>query len=423
MAGRELERLSLGASENPGRFIGEFSGLQLRTSYSVAAFILQGEQERIAPRIEFQTLDPDITSFSPNNGPAGTVVQIVGRNLTADTRVFFGEREAEVLSLRFESLLSVRVPPAGEQPEVPIRIVAQGEERQLEALFRYPRGRFEEVNTLSNTLRLANGNYFQRGTQFFYLNGANRNTFFIENHFRYDGAGGGEWISGDLLPERPLWMAFQTENYLGGGSATLSRAPFTPAFDFYQITETGSLQPLASLPFIAVQALAFELNGRLYVCGGNTGLSQREVHRYTPETGSWVRLQNAPFDLHGGLFHFVFEGSAYVIREDNRSLVRFDAAAEDWIAEDIFPGELGGGFGFAKVQEGRVLLGLANRSRQVWEYFPKEKNWVRARDFSGAVNALNVGVYQLNNSIYLLRSPEVQIPGAVTLWELDPNGF
>ncbi|MGY6559135.1 MAG: IPT/TIG domain-containing protein [Nitritalea sp.] len=422
-AGAEVERLSLGASENPGRFIGEFGDLQLRTTYQVAAFIRQGQQELLAERIDFETLDPDIVSFSPSNGPPGTVVEIVGRNLTADTRVFFGEQEAEVLRMRFESLLSVRVPPAGALAEVPIRVITQGEERLLQELFRYPRGHFEEINQLSNTLRLANGNYFQRGTQFFYLNGANRNTFFIEEHFRYDATGDGNWESGSLLPDRPLWMAFQTENYLGGGSALLSRAPFTPAFDFYQITEAGRLTPLATLPFTAVQALAFELNGRLYVCGGNTGLSQREIHRYTPETGSWVRLQNAPFDLHAGLFHFVFEGSAYVIREDNRSVVRFDAAAEDWIVEDIFPGELAGGFGFAKVHGGRVLLGLANRSRQVWEYFPKEKNWVRARDFSGAVNALNVGIYQLDNKIYLLRSPELQIPGAVTLWELDPEGF
>lgn len=88
--------ISLGPKEGPGRFIGETSGLNTGQTYFVKAFMDLGSGPEFGNVIEVATLNPGIESFSPKFGKENGELFILGRNFTSDTRVFFGDQEAEI---------------------------------------------------------------------------------------------------------------------------------------------------------------------------------------------------------------------------------------------------------------------------------------------------------------------------------------
>jgi hypothetical protein len=411
--------VSLGARDRPGRFIGEIGELKIAENYFVKAFIEVNSEVQFGNTLSLNTLDPTIFEFSPTHGPGGQIIYITGKNFTSDTQVFFGEREAEVLEISFESRISVRVPAIADSPAVNLKVISQGKEMTFALIYEYTIGEYNKIGNFSFPERLLDNIYFQQEDRFYVGLGSDRGLEFVPKIWEYD-LGSNVWQETNF-PGRPLSMAFSSSTYFGAGASVLGRSPFVLARDFWKF-ENGTYQKLPDLPFEEANAVGFEINSNLYVAGGIIGDSV-SVLRHNPTTGNWMKLRNAPFPINNSVINFTYENKQYFIDPSNRQLHSFDPIVDNWQVVSTYPGEFGSGGGFGVAIGDRVYIGLANRSQQVWELNMNNLNWVRKNEYPGSPIARNAGVYTHNGLIYFLRSPEIQISSPMEFWSFDPNGF
>jgi len=411
--------VSLGERERPGRFIGETGELNIEKTYYGKSFIELNGSIQFGNTIALQTLSPEAFEFSPNNGTGGLIINVLGNNFTADTKVFFGDVQGEILDISFESRIRVRVPPISERAVVAVKVVSQKKEMHLIAPFEYTVGKYTKLSNFPEAFRLLDNVYFQHGNQFFVGLGSDRGLNLNQNIWKYSPLAAAWENTG--FPGRPLMMSFSSEHFFGGGAYVLGRAPYLAARDFWQLTD-GIYKKLPDLPFDRINSVAFEIGDYLYVVGGDVGFPF-EGHRYEKSTGLWARIQNAPFSINTSIINFNFQNKQYFINPENRELVGFDASSGFWDIVGTFPGEFGTGAGFGVAIGDRVYVGMTNRSVEVWELNMTNFNWVRKNDFSGSPIARNAGVFTDNGLIYILRSPEIQLSTPMELWSFDPNGF
>jgi hypothetical protein len=411
--------ISLGQRENPGRFIGETSGLAIQKSYFIKAFIDVGGQIQFGNVLTTQTLSPEALDLQPNNGKAGLIINIFGKNFTSDTKVFFGNTPATVLGIDFESRIRVRVPPAQGVRAVPVRIVSQGKELVLARPFEYTTGTYVKIGNFPFADRFFDNIQLQEGGTFYVGLGTLRAQAFNRTIWKYE-VGNGQWTEVPFAGN-PLWMSFSSDRYFGSGASELGRAPYVLSRDFWMLN-SGRFQKLPDLPFEVANASSFELNGNLYVVGGITGFTF-ETYKYTPATGQWARILNAPFSINKSYTRFTYKNKAYFINPENRQVFAFDAIAESWNLVTTFPASYGNGGGFGVVIGDRAYIGLENRTDQIWELDLPTLNWAQKNDFTGTLNSRNAGVFAHNGLIYILRSGEILNTGPMELYLFDPNGL
>jgi hypothetical protein len=411
--------VSLGERERPGRFIGETGELNIEKSYYGKSFIALNGSLQFGNTIALQTLSPEAFQFSPNNGTGGVIVNVFGKNFTADSKVFFGDVLAEILDISFESRITVRVPPIASQAVVAVKVVSQGKEMLMIAPFEYTVGKYTKLSNFPEALRLLDNIYFQEGNQFFVGLGSDRGLNLNQNIWKYSPMTAAWENTG--FPGRPLMMSFSSGQFFGGGAYVLGRAPYLAARDFWHVTN-GIYTKLPDLPFDRINSVAFEIGDYLYVVGGDVGFPF-EAHRYQKSTGLWARIQNAPFSINSSIINFNFKNKQYFINPKNRELVAFDALSGFWDVLGSYPGEFGAGAGFGVSIGDRVYVGMTNRSLEMWELNMTNLNWVKKNNFLGSPIAINAGVFVENGLIYILRSPEIQLSTPMELWSFDPNGF
>ncbi|MFD2202402.1 IPT/TIG domain-containing protein [Shivajiella indica] len=411
--------ISLGERANPGRFIGEISSLTIDKRYFVKAFVTIQDEIIFGNVAEVETLIPAIFSFSPNNGPEGTIVTISGKNLTSDTEVFFGSGKGTVVDISFESTLQVRVPPISGLPVVNIKVVNQEREISFETPFEYTTGKYTKLADFPSAIRIFDGISLQENDVFYVGMGTDRGQAVNNTMWKYQ-VGDNNWQE-IPLPSRALWRAFSSKTYYGGGS-------LSPIFDglvgdFYQL-KNGQFLALNNLPFFKLRTVGFEIGGNLYVLGGRTIESPKEVFEYNAQTNIWRKMRDAPIEIDETVLNFTYGGKQYFIDPLTKDLLAFDPGTDSWEAVSKFPGDLGNGTGVGVVIGNRAYLGLGNRSDQMWELNMTNLNWAEKNKFTGSTVTRNSGVYVHGGLIYMLRSAEVQILGVPSeFWVFDPNGF
>ncbi len=111
-----------------------------------------GQEGRLRAATRYDAI-PVPTAVDPAIGSVlgGTVHQLVGSGFFTGAQVFFGEAEAEVLSVT-GSALEVRLPPAAAPGVVDLRVVQNAEEGLLTGAFRYVDGTPPLVDALSPTI-------------------------------------------------------------------------------------------------------------------------------------------------------------------------------------------------------------------------------------------------------------------------------
>ncbi|UJP65603.1 IPT/TIG domain-containing protein [Mongoliitalea daihaiensis] len=411
--------ISLGERLSPGRFIGETSALQVEQRYFVKSFLQVDGELIFGNTLELTTLQPASTSLQPNNGRQGDVINILGRNFTADSRVFFGETEGQVIGIDFESRIRVRIPVA-EAPVVSIKVISQGREMIVPDLFEYTIGTYKKISEFPRPQRYFDNVFLQQGTDFYVGLGTDRRLSFNPEMWKFNILAQ-QWYQVSF-EGRPVRFAFNSSQYFGSGSLFLDRLPFFLVGDFWKLEADGSFLKLPDVPFVEANALAFELNGNLYVAGGENGFGQ-ETYRYTPTTGTWMRVNNTPFRVTKANSSFVYEGKFYILNPETREIFAYTPETDSWAFVTNYPGLPGGTGGFGAVIDGRAYIGMENRSNRIWELNMSNLNWALKNDFPGVIQASNVGVYVHSGLIYFLRSADLQLPGNMELWEFDPKGF
>jgi hypothetical protein len=411
--------ISLGARQGPGRFIGEVSGLSIQKTYYVKAFIESNGQQIFGNVLTTSTLSPAVTSMTPNNGKAGIVISILGRNFTSDTQVFFGDRPGVVLGIDFESRLRVRVPESPGVRALPVKVVSQGRELILTQPFSYTTGTYAKIGNFPISERFYDNIWLQEGSSFYTGLGTLRGLAMNNSMWKYE-VEAGQWRQIEFAG-RPIWMSFFSGNYFGGGSSVLGRAPFVVANDFWRLNN-GVFEKLPDLPFNVANAASFTLENELYVIGGIIGFSL-ETYRYNSSLGQWQRIANAPFPITKSTTTFTYKSKAYFINPQAREVQAFDAATQKWSFITRFPTNYGNGGGFGIVIGDKAYVGLEDRSSQIWELDLLTLNWAAKNEFTGVLQARNAGVFVHNGLIYILRSGEIQFSGPMEFYVFDPNGI
>lgn len=411
--------ISLGERVSPGRFIGETSELDIQKRYFVKSFISLPEGIQFGNVLEITTLSPDVDSFFPQNGPVGTTVTIKGRNFTADTRVFIGDRQAQVLKIEFESSITAIIPASGSVALEEVKVVVQNQEIVLDQKFEYTTGRYTQLPDFPFPVRLGENIYFKDDTGFYVGLGSNSSRFLNPSIWKYD-LSSKQWNEVPFLGS-PLWRAFSTQHYFGGGASAITLVPYVPSFDFWKV-ENGNFSKLNNLNFSAINSISFELDEKLYVFGGSEG-SGNESFVYTDNTGEWVKISNTPFPMNNTMANFTYENKGYVINPTNREIYVFDSSTESWGFFGLYPGELGGGGAIGATIGNKVFVGLANRSQQIWELNMSNNSWVKKNNFIGTPIARNVAVYTDNGLIYIIRNGEMQEFGSMEFWVFDPQAL
>ncbi|MDF2158819.1 IPT/TIG domain-containing protein [Algoriphagus sp. CAU 1675] len=415
-------KVSLGVKDGPGRFIGEADGLEIGELYFVKAFASIGGQEIMGEVLEIQTLLPAIIDFSPSFAKAGDEIIITGKVLPEDTRVFFGDQEATVLENTFEAKIRVRVPPSTTEKNVPIRVQVRDLTLEFEDNFEYQSGKYFLVSEVPGGVRVYDNIFFQNSEGLYFGLGRQKNSELYPYIQRYSlQSETWEQLS---FPGTLREKAFATEHFLGGGTIQLGRDEFLDDRTFWKINGSN-FEKLPNLPFSSNASVAFELKGNLYLLGGEAEMARR-VARYNPITLSWDMLMDAPFEISNERPFFIYRDHVYMIDPEG-VLWEIDPDSNSWQEKSFYPGNTGSanGYGMALVLGDKAYVGLYRRSQDMWELDMNTLSWKPKNSMGGLPQSVTVGHYVRDGKIYILREPEVQIPGVINIemYRFDPDGI
>jgi hypothetical protein len=411
--------ISLGAKESPGRFIGETSGLKISQNYWVKAFSVVNGEQLTGQAIQIKTLSPQVESFSPKFATEGQNIVILGRNLPAGAKVFFGEKEAVVVNNLFESRLTVRIPAPGSSAFVPLKVVVQNQTLQFPEAFEYQSGKYTKVSEFPDT-RIYNSISFYNSSGFHVGLGEIRLTGPYPKIQRFDPVTR-NWALVSF-PGSLRSFAFATPGYLGGGAIEVVRDVFEYDQSFYKINGS-SFERLANLPFLSKDQLAIEFEGDLYLFGGNV-LNTRGIWKYSASSKTWSTLPDAPFSLSSGNPFFTYQNRIYIINSLGE-LFEFNPAGSTWTFKTKYPGGLGQSFGLAQVMGNKAYVGLYRRTQELFELDLTNWEWKVKNPIPGLPQSINVGHFVYNGSIYFLRAPEISVSGnlPMELYQFEPNAL
>lgn len=411
--------ISLGIKDGPGRFIGETNGLINSKTYFAKAFMDLGGEIQYGNVIEINTLSPLIESFSPAFGLVGGNMLILGQNFTEDTKVFFGDSEAAVTSIDFESRLNIIIPEATDVT-VPIRVVVQDKTLEFPSLFEYQIGTYELINTYPESVRLYGNDFYPTNNGFnIGLGTISKNNFYSKIQ-QYD-------ISSNSWNEitfqgSPRAYGFSTKNFIGGGVVELVPDPFDINFSFYKVNG-NSFERLSDLPFASRESIAFENGSNLYVLGGKEG-NTFAFRKYDPASKTWSQLPDSPkaFSLENAFF--LYQNKLFVI-DDESTLWEYTFSSNTWTTVSTYPGNLGQGYGMGQVIGNKAYVGLYQRNSEVWELDLNSMSWKSKNSIPGLAQEITVAHFEKDGFLYIMRMPDITVAGSfpMNLYKFDPNGI
>ena len=412
--------ISLGPKESPGRFIGETSGLKISQNYWVKAFSIVNGEEISGQPVQVQMLTPQVESFSPKFAKPGDNILLTGRNIPEGSKVFFGTKEAQVISNQFESRITVKVPLPEGNSSVPVRIEVQGKSFPFADQFEYQSGKYTKVSEFPESFRVYNTVAFHNTAGFHVGLGLIRLGGNYTKFQRYN-VQSGTW-SEVAFPGNPRSYAFATSNYMGGGALEVDRQIVGLERSFYKI-EGSSFTRLADLPFNSVEQVVVELNGFLYAFGGTFNTSTI-AWRFSPTTNSWNQLPNSPVAISAQNPYFTYQNKIY-FASSTGDIYEFNPDGNTWTKKTTYPGSLGQGYGIAQVVGNKAYVGLYRRTQDLWELDLNTFTWKVKNSITGLPQSINLGHFESNGSIYFLRGPEISVFGdlPLELYKFEPNAL
>lgn len=412
--------VSLGPKEGPGRFTGLAEDLEIHQLYYVKSFMELNGEILEGNVMEVNTLNSFIESISPLYGEGGDEIIISGGNFAADTRVFFGTQEAQIVDITLESQITLTVPALKDEPSVSIKLVTQGEEQVFDENFEYQIGTYELVTTFPEAIRLYDNVFYQNNSGLYIGLGSRRR---IESYYgfqKYD-IGSDQWQKVSF-PGNARSYSFFTDHYIGGGTAERGNNPTNIDKTFWKI-DGDNFTRLADLPFESLESKAFEIGEDLYVLGTKME-EDASFRKYDASTGSWTSLPAPPDNFNAENAVFSYGGFGYVIGKDF-NLWRFNPASISWDAIATYPGSLGQGYGMAQVVGDKVYIGLYRRSNQMWELDMGTLTWKSKNLMPGYPQSILVGNFEKDGLLYIMRVPDISLVTdyPMDMYVFDPNGF
>jgi hypothetical protein len=418
-------RKSLGAKESPGRFISEVGDLDVNEKYFVRTYLETSEGQYIGNSVEIMTLTPGISDFSPKLSIESVEMVITGRNFTNDTRVFFDDVEANIVSIDFESRIRVTIPAIDKNVTPTIKVVSKGFEVSSPVNFEYIIGVFDKLNTFGSDIRLFENVSLQVGSDFIVGQGINQVFQHVNQFWRYNSSSD-SWNTINFSGKSHRG-AFSVNGFFGGGVFESARLdildPRGLNFDLWRY-QNGQFSIVSKFSFFSFGSRAFQIGDFLYVVGGAEERINRQVHRYSISKNTWETLAPSSFAIDYTMPSFTVGSLQYFIIAD-KSLVQYNHETQVWSKVGEYPGSNTLGNGIAKVFGSKVIIGLYTRSNEVFELDLNTLTWKSKTSWRGDNFFVNAGAYTLQNKIYVLRSKEIGSPGAgvMDFWTFSPFSF
>lgn len=412
--------ISLGAKKGPGRFIGQAIGLSVGQSYFAKAFMDLGGELQFGNTLELATQNPAVESFSPAFGSQNQEMVILGRNFTADTKVFFGDQPSTILEIQFESRMRVRIPAPKTSAIVAVTVHVQDKVLTFAENFEYQTGTYTKLGDFPEQVWLYDNLFFQNASGFYIGMGSESKLRFYQKFQRYNPATSSwEAIS---FPGSPRVFGFSTQNYLGGGARELGKEPYVINRSFWKINENG-FQQLPDLNFDSRESVAFEVSGKLYVAGGKEGDSYA-IRRFDPSNNSWSILPAAPISITAELANFTYQNRQFFVSSD-KVIWAFDPVVNTWENFDFYPDTLGEGYGMAQVIGNKVYIGIYSKIQTIWELDIPTKKWTKKNSIPGIPTTVTVGHFEKDGKIYIMRAIEFNYISnfPMEFYRFDPNGI
>jgi hypothetical protein len=349
------------------------SGLEKDNVYNVRSYLKITNKTVFGSEVSFKSLGslaPQIKSFSPEEGPIGTGIEIEGANFALSENenvVKIGKYRADVISFS-EKRLVVKVPADVEKPEqVIITVETAGmkaeSEEYFDLWFPWTLKSVSESNYCNTYFQIENKGYFLTD------NSSEIRVFDLET---------GNWANNVFLPE--------------------------------------------SSPKNGLKATVHQ--DKAYVFIGD------EFWEYNPLENQWTRKADLPvlwrdYDQTNSCFYNYDNYICYISLNRDRKIWKYHIQNNEWTEDGIFPGNLNdnpwGNFSLKDANNG--YIGLAKDfMNQFWKYEQDEKIWIDLGRIP--INSYSFwGSAVLNNKIYLAFGQNDEWSDYCTneVWEFDPT--
>jgi hypothetical protein len=413
--------ISLGQRTQPGRYLGSTDVLVAGGTYFVKSFFVMGTDTFFGNVIQFQALTPGIQSFAPENAFAGEEISILGYNLAAGTRVFFGNQEAQILSNTFESRLIVKAPPIVDNSSPRIRVQTLGQELVFDLPFQYIIGKFIRFGFPIRD-RLVNSISFKKGNQLVVLSGQTTEFDINSKYWTFDLLQK-TWKENDFGLEPHLY-GFGADGFFGGG---LSRIPSSNQ-QFLNRTfwkmEGDNFRKLPDVPFPSVNSLCFMIGTKLYVMGGSIEGETNRVFMFDTIAETWNEKNVFPFSIDNRVPYFT-DGDEVMFVRDNKEVTAYNPETGLRRILGRWPSDNSQEFGIACKLGRKALIGFYRQTIEVWELDLDTYRWKRKSNFPGIFLGNNLGLFEDGQSYWLLRSTDqfTLAEGNMEFWKFEPEGF
>lgn len=419
--------ISLGEKTLPGRFVGEFSGLELETSYFSRSFVSSGGQTFFGNTKTFSTLPFTIEDFSPKTALPGATLKITGTNFPEGTRVFFDDEEATIDQLNFESEIIVTIPEITDSETINISVMVGDEQISFSNQFEYIFGFWESVSVFPNAgLQYHENMFLQDGDDFIF--GLGRDFDFASNSrvFKFD-LKMSEW-SEISFPGTGTRHPFNGGNLFGSGG--IGFGPFYTILNEFWEYSAGTFTSKGVVPFALYKSVSYKMGDDLFVAGGFLVDNEpnTNIYRYNETSDTWFIDGQIPFEVSTDYPHFVLNGKVYFIVSDGGVWEYDPTVSSDmaWTSVSQVP-EVINEDGVAYVINGKAYIGTFRDSQNMYEYDVATNTWKEKVDFIGNASDDTIGSFTYKDKLYILKAAARGGLGFVDtkmeLWSFDPSAL
>ena len=391
-----------------GAYIIRFNQLTASTDYHGRAYVVTGDKVTYGKAISFRTLASDLTEFYPKDAKIGDIVTIIGANFFENTRVFFGDQEAEILNISLEYRITTVVPDIGDQSIVDLRVVTGEEELTFEDQFEYHIGVWQKEGEFPERMQLTTPVIIEEDEDVILGFG----DLFLRKSFneRFWRINKSTLSFTEIAPPEgaaPVSEPILFGNGYCGGKLEFLKHPTLNSFESWY-WDGSNWNSNGLVPFDLRAAIALESNEEFFIVGG--GLQQgpeivpsHAIYRGDLQLNNWQQEgRNTQVDATSRLAHFVYEGDL-IAQIDSVNFFRYNARENLWSHEFRSPIEIGE-LSIAAVIDGIAYLGLGRENKEILAYNLETKEIKRKNFFVGSIAERNVAHWTHNGKLYVIRT-------------------
>lgn len=413
--------ISLGEISLPGRFVGQTDQLNIKVNYFCRSFIVSDGMTILGNVLSFNTLAPKAIDFEPKEANPNNKLTIEGINLTADTKVLWGDQLITPNSISAETFVEINIPQIDNSSSVIIQIIAQGDTSAIDIPFEYIVGEWTDDGLLDDPLKNTRHVFFEEGDDFVYglglINGNITNTVQVLNKDNFQ-------RNTIFFPGTPVEGAFFNETYFGGGSTTKvlnDEMSFTASTEFWHYDDQSFTQ-LADAPKALYQAVALVAGDKIYLYGGEDSIrtDNYNIYIYDISNDSWSGGTNSPISPSLRFPNFHLDGYNYFVTTEGITF-RHDLLNNTWDQVASFPTEPKED-GLSLPLNGVVYVGMQESSRRFYVYRPATDTWRTKTSLPNNNPFTTMGGWTHNDELHVVRISQTNFVQRI-LWRLAPEAF